>query len=328
MRPYLKKRNRFQQKRWQYRMPRRDFRWRRVFTKATVIAFAAFFLVFGGFTFYVLLDTVNSPRSILHTVSGVPDTSEASSGVSSEKPATGKQNILLGCTDDEGERLLLLFLIQADMDHKQFYIAALPSEAYTKVDSQRDTLQELYTAGGISGLREAVETLGEIKVDRYLILTQTQMEKALDRLGTLPYTVDRDLDYAKGGLTIRIRQGEQSLSGAMILQLMQYPAWEEGEKYSYTVRADLLGAVLRQLLIPERLERGEDVFESLVKDARTDIAAQDYADSASALRQFAALDTLPTYTVVLPGAFTEMEGRRVFKLEIANGNVLRDNFGK
>ena len=92
------------------------------------------------------------------------------------------------------------------------------------VDSKETTLGKVYESKGVSYLAEKISGLTGISVNYHAVVSMTNLEKIIEKLGGVEYSVPVKMEYADPtqGLVINIEKGRQQLSGADAVKMLRY----------------------------------------------------------------------------------------------------------
>lgn len=208
-----------------------------------------------------------------------------------------------------------LLLLRADPRTGSFPVACLPartlvvparpgSSATTPQAGQVSlssslTLEELYQARGISGLRTALERVWEIPVDRYLRIPLSRLEPLYAAVGSIDFQVPMDLSYRQGDITVQLSQGYQRMDGRKVLCLACSNGFASQEERCATL-AQLVQQTVNQHLALAASPQAEEVFLAVVNLADTDLSSVDYAEHSRAFAFLAGLAQNPAWVLEVP----------------------------
>lgn len=267
-----------------------------------------------GVAGYVIMDTYDFNVSAF-----VSDFFKKESGdVSdfSEEELSGQANFLVAVTANADSELYSLAIVNADLGARLFRVCVLPPQTAVSLNTKEQTLQQVLFSTGLQKLVESVEVLCDIKIDRYVRVTQGNFEKSIDKLGGLRTTIERDLVHNSQKLSIHVQGGNQRLTGAGVLQAMRYPDWEESEMKQYQLQSQLFAAMLDQYINVKNAENGDAIFNMLINMVESDISVADFRDNEEKLSAYAALEEKnKTVWITARGQFADADnGKRLFHL--------------
>ena len=255
-------------------------------TKSFVIGFFLFLFLFAVIAAFVVLKIYDFDLSKMF--SGTSSAKETTAQKAQEvKPVlpkiSGKANFLVAVTSDDGNSVDGFVIIHADMDKQKFAVCSLPAQTVTNVSGHQDTLFGQMNYGGMSQTVSAVNQLCGIQIDRYVKISEKNFKSAVKTLDGLVFTVDRDITYKSGDDNVYVAGGKQTMTGDMIVDLMNYSGWTEGRQKQFDIQAKLAAAMLDQYINKENVLKGEKLFKELINMTDSNISITDFKNNETCL---------------------------------------------
>lgn len=150
---------------------------------------------------------------------------------------------------------------------------------FTFISVSNDTLynqqklSNIYTSSGIIDLKNAVEEIYDIKIDRYLSLKNEGVTTLCDWLGGVNYEVPENL---KG-----LNDGQQYLSAEFIIKLLGNKRLNEEARSK--VNVEVLSEMINQTTGPRVADALDYTFTSIVNCSESNITKIDFDNQQAAL---------------------------------------------
>ena len=195
------------------------------------------------------------------------------------KPTEADNMTLLFVLDEpDGTCPVTLLVARVLPAEKKMMLVSLPSNMLAAVDGKQQSLAQFYRSGGISMLKQAIESESGIVADRYIILGSEGFQKICNIFAGVYYPVPTGFK----GFTDSSEP--QYLGPGQIEKLLTYPAYEKGESERSTLTADLLCDMVNQTDYERIAASMDSNFKVLVNMMDTDITSIDYGDHKEALK--------------------------------------------
>ncbi len=240
------------------------------------LTFLLFLVVFGGVLAWGMMEFT---RQITPPVS-------SSSGTSVNAPTYSEADTRrLLIVTEQNKQAQGFVLVVSEPALARVRAIAIPRETTVAVGVEQTRLFELYTAQGITAVRDSLAAALGVTVDHYAIITYANIEKAVAHFdNSLLFTLPETLSYTdeSGGYTIKLTSGAHMLTGSQVTGVLAYPAGHGGRRQRATVQAQVVAAMINQYLTVGRAEKRDRDFTALVNLVRSDIYASQYhADKAA-----------------------------------------------
>ncbi len=236
----------------------------------------------------------------------LPSSSETPSEVTNTYAPTGKDAMtaLVVVTESGIGRYFLL--VRFDPVNRRIPITSLPYTMKVVTSERTDTLAGYDIYGGTLLVKEVLEAVFDIPIDRTARLSSDAFIKSLNTLGSVKYTLPYTLVYkdTASDTYINVPKGNQTLDGRSVYDMFRFPQYAEGEEHRYKVQSDLLAKLLNQRVDDWLIKHGDSVFNTLVGLAETDISYNDYRQRQSALSSFAQLEGDVSIPVFVSGEYS------------------------
>ena len=257
-------------------------------------------LVNGGFR--IRLPRLTRPVNIL-----VLGTSVLSSDVNEPPPEThnlgyhAQVDALNGLTDT-------ILLLRFDPLKEDLVVLSIPRDTRTFVPGLGMVKINAANVQGGPALTAQVasELLGNVGIDRYVVMNVQGVEKLVDALGGVMVYVPQDMKYQDDSqrLYIDLKAGEQRLNGNQALQFLRFRYDNYGDIGRVQRQQILLRALTEQALNPRTIARLPDITNVIRSHVDTNLSMEELL----ALVGFASkTDRNKIEMLMLPGDFSSAE---------------------
>jgi LCP family protein required for cell wall assembly len=156
----------------------------------------------------------------------------------------------------------LIMLTRMDFEHRTATMLSIPRDTWVRLPRSRrvpgrnSKINAAYAIGGARYAARTVEGLVGVRPEYMATLDYQGFVKAIDALGGVEVTVDRDMDYDDnwGDLHIHLKKGRQRLSGEQALGFVRFRHADRGPADSDFKRAQrqqrLLAAIKEKVKNP------------------------------------------------------------------------------
>lgn len=195
----------------------------------------------------------------------------------------GKTNYLVLETDDDGQNIHFVVLIQADKDN----IAYKASTLSPKTDINGDSINDIYSEGGGALLQSKLTEYFGFEINYYAQFQNKNFVKFVNKLGTFVYTSPRDIKYDGGSdddtYTLHINQGEQKIDAKLFSNLLRYYCCDE---LNLTAANEVVLYGLSNLFDYDNYENCDTLFKTFINNATTNITVRDFEKGKDGLMVF------------------------------------------
>ena len=246
--------------------------------RAFVISFVAFILVFGTVSILVFMKSLdfnldNLIRQPQDSTEQSTDTTQAPTIAAAPVNAT----TLFVCYGDEDE-ILQLSLVCTNAEENSIMVATLDPFTSVTVNSTGNTLQGWFQTTGINGLLQAVETNTQLKIDRYIKQSESNLKKVITKVGDITVDIPQAISYRGTDFSLFLESGQQKLTGDLFIKYLQYAGTEE--------QANAVCALLRQTLQSFTEENLDTMFNYIFNLSESNFSVMDYADTNGLVRVY------------------------------------------
>lgn len=270
--------------------------------KKILIAFFTFLILFAAASFFILLRSVDYDLGNLFE--GREETAASTdSGDPALPELSGNANFLAVCVSDEKkfpEEIIFVYVINADLNQKKFRVCSLSANTIAKAgDNALLPLKDHYKNGGIQHLKEAVENLGGIKINKYTLSPGTGFQnaiKAVEKTGGLKVYVEQTVNFKNERFSLLLPPGENTINAETLLRYLRYNALQ-GDR-SLDTQAKLMCDMLEKYIDCANREDNEAVFEQLINSTKkTDIRSDDFHKHRRTLQDIAVSKSAFSFSV-------------------------------
>lgn len=246
--------------------------------RAFVISFVAFIFVFGTVSILVFMKSLdfnldNLIRQPEDSTEQSTDTTQAPTIAAAPVNAT----TLFVCYGDEDE-ILQLSLVCTNAEENSIMVATLDPFTSVTVNSTGNTLQGWFQTTGINGLLQAVETNTQLKIDRYIKQSESNLKKVITKVGDITVDIPQAISYRGTDFSLFLESGQQKLTGDLFIKYLQYAGTEE--------QTNAVCALLRQTLQAFTEENLDTMFNYVFNLSESNFSVMDYADTNGLVRVY------------------------------------------
>lgn len=246
--------------------------------RAFVISFVAFILVFGTVSILVFMKSLdfnldNLIRQPQDSTEQSTDTTQAPTIAAAPVNAT----TLFVCYGDD-DVILQLSLVCTNAEENSIMVATLDPFTSVTVNSTGNTFQGWFQTTGINGLLQAVETNTQLKIDRYIKQSESNLKKVITKVGDITVDIPQAISYRGTDFSLYLESGQQKLTGDLFIKYLQYAGTEE--------QANAVCALLRQTLQSFTEENLDTMFNYIFNLSESNFSVMDYADTNGLVRVY------------------------------------------
>ena len=246
--------------------------------RAFIISFVAFILVFGTVSILVFMKSLdfnldNLIRQPEDSTEQSTDTTQAPTIAAAPVNAT----TLFVCYGDD-DVILQLSLVCTNAEENSILVATLDPFTSVTVNSTGNTFQGWFQTTGINGLLQAVETNTQLKIDRYIKQSESNLKKVITKVGDITVDIPQAISYRGTDFSLFLESGQQKLTGDLFIKYLQYAGTEE--------QANAVCALLRQTLQSFTEENLDTMFNYIFNLSESNFSVMDYADTNGLVRVY------------------------------------------
>ena len=217
---------------------------------------------------------------------------------------SGKTNFLIFETDESKKSIHYIFILQADKDNKAYKAASLSPQM--KINNQ--TLQSIYTSGGGMALKSKLTEYFGFEIDYYADFDSASSVELINKLGSYVYISNTDINFSNNKeddkYTLRINEGEQTVSGSETVNLLRY--YSE-EKKDYNAENEVILKAIPMLLNEDNYKNADSLFKLFMKSCTTDITVREFENGKNGVMVFCYMNN----DITLYSAHTEIDEENV-----------------
>jgi LCP family protein required for cell wall assembly len=243
-------------------------------------------------------------------------------GLSVDKafPNEKEMNILLLGKDEDRDhhgqvvktnaRTDTIILAHFDFERKTANLLSIPRDTKVKIPGYRGKhkINAAHAYGGPELTMETITRFLNVQPDRYMVIDYNGFKEAINRLGGLEVTVDKELNYDDnwGNLHIHLKPGRQVLNGEQAMGFVRFRKSNDGVAVSDTERIQrqqqFLYATKAKLVNPWNFRK----LPSVIEDVRGNMHGSLSTQQMLALANF--VKNLPSQNVNM-ATLPSTEGR-------------------
>ena len=246
--------------------------------RAFVISFVAFILVFGTVSILVFMKSLDFN---LDNLIRQPEDSTEQSTDTTQAPTIAAAPVnaatLFVCYGDD-DVILQWSLVCTNAEENSIMVATLDPFTSVTVNSTGNTFQGWFQTTGINGLLQAVETNTQLKIDRYIKQSESNLKKVITKVGDITVDIPQAISYRGTDFSLFLESGQQKLTGDLFIKYLQYAGTEE--------QANAVCALLRQTLQSFTEENIDTMFNYIFNLSESNFSVMDYADTNGLVRVY------------------------------------------
>lgn len=243
----------------------------KLFTKYKFIIMGAILVVLVACLIFVVIHFYGNDNSE-HTAENSKELLSISLN-DDDSALSGDSCFLVVCNDDN-QKIMFMFL--ADFRIYSSSIVLTPLSADT-VTSSGKTYSDIYSYGGINMLKESVESVRSLDIDRYAFIDRKGMSKLTDLMGDVLLNVDEEFTYQSSDKSYQVKTGENKMGADMLYTYLQLYSIRNNEVETVSVLSDIANMYLENVQSSDI----EDLFSSLTNCFSTDLSISDYYSAKS-----------------------------------------------
>lgn len=271
-------------------------------------------LVVFGAVALLLLDTfVTKPKLAREALASNAGDEDVAADTAVDDYSSARETILF--VGAEGETINGMALLRVLPDALSVKIVPVSPMIYTNVSGTEGTIASLYSMGGMTYLKSAVETAFNIKCDKYIKISNDGFKSMVEYLGgTNSYSFPYDIYYkneATGEVT-SFSQGQvtRTLYGDDIRRIITYPLYPNGNETKAQVLGELSAALINSACTSNSgsvVSNIQSIFNVIFNNSDTDITSKTFSDVRSAYEHLVSDSTAPA-TYRLPSGIWDDRG--------------------
>ncbi len=221
-----------------------------------------------------------------------------------------RQNILLMGVDVsenpnrpfDNTRSDSIYIVSIAPYAKDVNVISIPrdSKVYIHSKSSPDKINHAFAIGGISTSQKTIEhTLG-IKIDHYLVVSNSALIDFIDKLGGVDVYVEKDMHYNDNtaNLHINLQKGVQHLNGVESEGYLRYRKDALGDIGRIRRQQWFLNAVGTKMKDPSVIIKMPEIIKSVLNYVQTDLNVYELAQYAALVKS---MDMSKVKVATLPG---------------------------
>lgn len=250
--------------------------------------------------------------------------------------AAGKINVLLMCTDEDGLRTDSMVLACYDTETNVLNMLSIPRDLRMYIGNRYQKINAAhayYTNGEIGGplaACEAVTRLTGVTINYYVDFSFAAIEKIINELGPVNYTVPDIYGDGEGmvyddpaqNLHINLPPGNYDLNGEQVVHLLRYRKNNTGKSYlrgdedRIAMQQEFLKALTDQKLNLSIIQKIPAIYTDIMQDIQTNLSVKDVIKYSKYLSSFTSAG-INTETLAADATY-----------DSENGSVLVPNMAK
>ena len=192
---------------------------------------------------------------------------------------------------------------------KSFVYMPLPANMEVYVDGKSTTLGKVYESKGISYLAEKVTGLTGISVNYHAVVSMSNLEQIIDKLGGVEFSVPVKMEYEDPTqeLVISLEKGRQTLTGTDAVKMLRYCS----DSYSDRIKRNLnfLQTIAAEQAAPENKSSATELYVKLAPYITTNFTQNDLVKYMDLIWSYADFEEI---SLDYPGTYETDGDKTVF----------------
>lgn len=185
-------------------------------------------------------------------------------------------SFLLICENEMDNSHNFYALIDYSPAEKSITSAVIPWQLTQTVGVKKRSLDGFAEKGTSRDVLTAVNTSLGLSVPKYIAISESVLADCADIAGGVDFNVDKDICYGSDEKYVAIRAGEQSLSGDMLVGVLNNPENYRNRIKGYDLQSRLFGKLISEGFWGLTSDGFKNVFTTSINGAETNIIAEDY----------------------------------------------------
>ncbi len=247
-------------------------------TRAFVLSFAAFILVFGSVSLLIFMKSLDFDLQNLVKKPDAPSATAESTAEETVPIKLSDTNVLLVCSDGN-KHISLLSLFCAHAESETVTVSVIdPTSTFQSDSSAPQDFQSVFESQGLAGLKKAVTAVYALPVHRYIQVTESNLKKAIGSMGDISLNVPQAIQYRGTDYSLYLDGGEQRLTGDLFIKYLNYT--------DLNGKSEAACALVKTVLFSFGENNREKLFNTLFNLSDTDFSVVDCTDSSGAVNVF------------------------------------------
>ena len=195
-----------------------------------------------------------------------------------------RMNILcLGVDSVDGtHRTDTVLLMGIDPASRKLHGVSIPRDTRVLIEGKARKINEIMARHGITALRNLLEELLEIRVDRHVKVDFQGFVKIIDLIGGVDLDIEHAMNYDdfEQDLHIHLPAGPQKLDGKKALEFVRFRSDASADLGRIKRQQKFIAAVLQALKSPEQIMRIPELVREALANIETDLTVAEVVDLA------------------------------------------------
>lgn len=250
-------------------------------TKAFILAFVAFVVVFGTASMLVFLNSINFDfQNLLKKPEKETPVTETTTNADVVPVKVTDTNVLFICYDTSNT-ITLLSLVSANEKENAVFVYAFDPMQQVHYNNKSASLEVIYQKNGVAGLKKAMESAFSISIDRYIKQSATNFKKVIGEIGDISVEIPTAIQYRGADFTLFLDRGKQTLTGDLFIKYLKY--------CDMSHRADATRAFVDAFLRAFPQDNPTKLFNTVFNYSDTDFSVLDASDANGILQIYLSL---------------------------------------
>lgn len=244
--------------------------------KYFVISFVAFIIVLGTCSLALFMKSIDYDISNLVDNTSTTTTNRAeenATNTTSVNELTGKSKLLFIVKNVNG--VDFAFVVVTDFDSKTMAVKCFDGEENFSYQNKMLKLSSIYNMHFEQGVKNALLENYKIEIDKYIVFSEEEWKDVLSLFKGFTINVIKDITYKSHDFNLNLSKGVQDVSPDLAYKYLKIS--------NNSTREKVICDIIKSVLVPQYVEKSQELFTSFVNLSDTDISIVDYSNSIEKL---------------------------------------------
>ncbi len=249
--------------------------------RALVIAFICFALLLGSVSMLLLWRSLNYDFNNIFVKQDESTTSAPSTTSPEPVQYNGKYTFLVAVTSDDSKTTLFFNAIHVDLSEK--VIRVVPINGEIKDSKTGLSCYDILLQNGIKSTVEFLNEYYDIKINKYVLLTETGYKSFFRTMGDLTLKVPEKVEYDTEDMFLELSRGENTLTPDKTQKYMKYLCETKTGYERAKSNANIIVAAFQNYCTMERFSSADGIFSVIINYCESDISIVDFTEAKDEL---------------------------------------------
>lgn len=208
-----------------------------------------------------------------------------------------------------------VMLVCVNKEKRSFTYMQIPTDMQLTVSGVSTTVADLYYDMGLTYFVNKMSGITGVTIDYYALTSIEEIAGIVDTMDSITYTVPCDMEYTDevSGLTISLKAGAQTLTGADVAGLLSFDAYTNANLSREKTLLSFLKALAQKMTNVTYFNKAAEIFADAEQYVHTNFTAEDLLGNLDLIFMYS---NFSVNTVEYPGSYYYSNGVRYFNPNI------------